>query len=25
MSVARKMIEFWYEKDGADVRDLIGK
>ncbi|MEJ6573777.1 MAG: NAD(+) diphosphatase [Actinomycetes bacterium] len=25
MSVARKMIEFWYEKKGADVRDLIGK
>ena len=25
MSVARKMIEFWYEKNGADVRDLIGK
>ena len=25
MSVARKMIEFWYEKDGAEVRDLIGK
>jgi NAD+ diphosphatase len=22
MSVARKMIEFWYEKNGADVRDL---
>jgi NAD+ diphosphatase len=25
MSVARKMIEFWYAKDGADVRDLLGK
>ena len=25
MSVARKMIEFWYEKNGADIRDLIGK
>ena len=25
MSVARKMIEFWYEKSGADVRDLSGK
>ena len=25
MSVARKMIEFWYEKNGADVRDLLGK
>ena len=25
MSVARKMIEFWYEKDGEDIRDLIGK
>ena len=25
MSVARKMIEFWYEKFGADVRDLSGK
>ncbi len=25
MSVARKMIEFWYEKTGADVRDLLGK
>jgi NAD+ diphosphatase len=23
MSVARKMIEFWYEKDGADIRDLV--
>jgi NAD+ diphosphatase len=25
MSVARKMIEFWYEKNGADIRDLLGK
>ena len=25
MSVARKMIEFWYEKNGADVRDLLSK
>jgi len=25
MSVARKMIEFWYEKNGAVVRDLLGK
>ena len=25
MSVARKMIEFWYEKNGADVRDLLGQ
>ena len=24
MSVARKMIEFWYEKNGADIRDLLG-
>ena len=23
MSVARKMIEFWYEKNGADIRDLV--
>lgn len=25
MSVARKMIEFWYKENGADVRDLLGK
>lgn len=25
MSVARKMIEFWYEKNGADIRDLVSK
>ena len=25
MSVARKMIEFWYEESGADIRDLVSK
>lgn len=25
MSVARKMIEFWYKENGADVHDLLGK
>jgi NAD+ diphosphatase len=23
MSVARKMIEFWYQKSGADIKDLL--
>ena len=25
MSVARKMIEFWYKESGADIRDLVSK